>query len=278
MRVVVVEEHHCVLPWIQLGMRRSVVKMSGVQLVHWDAHPDMGALDDASACFKPRELMDALDDSIRGISEWILPLIYCGHVDRVDWVRPSFAKQIADGEYFVNVGSCDSRLGVDSRLEYFKNDYGEILEKKKRFLLCVSQTFFVETKDWILDVCCDYFSCRNPLLDEGEDLPQGGANTVQEIDFDHFRKTLKCQRMPPRMVTVARSADDGYTPSELADAVQAGIIEVVREVYGNITVFDDTEGRGPLDSDLKRFQDDAGATNDSFRTKRKQPNPPLRER
>ena len=81
-RVIIVEDHHDVLPWLYLVMRRKMVPHSKLHLVHIDAHPDLGAVTDASVLRTPDALIRYLDDSEYGISEWILPLVASGPVPK----------------------------------------------------------------------------------------------------------------------------------------------------------------------------------------------------
>ena len=69
---------------------------------------------------------------------------------------------------------------------------------------------------WILDVCLDFFSCRDPFagipLNESRltgPLPSGGCDDVEDCvkAVDAFEAALRpTASNPPAMVTVARSA------------------------------------------------------------------------
>jgi hypothetical protein len=82
--------------WFFQAIRRRALPFTGVHVVHWDAHPDLSFSSsvDASLVFKPEQLYDALDDSPSGIAEFLLPLVFAGHVDRVTWVKPPWATQM----------------------------------------------------------------------------------------------------------------------------------------------------------------------------------------
>lgn len=76
-------------------------------MVHLDAHPDMSAsaVVPADAIFEePWKAYFAMRQDVGGIAQWILPAVYGGHLNEVWWVRPSWARQIADGDYPVSVG------------------------------------------------------------------------------------------------------------------------------------------------------------------------------
>lgn len=257
----VVEEHHAALAWIHLGIRRRVLPLSAWRIVHWDAHPDLGAMRDVAVLWNSRKLQDYLDDSQWGISEWILPLVACGHVDRVDWVRPSFSNQIDDGKYDVGVGEYQGEIRVDSYLPYFVDDGASCdqLRTSQRFVLSVSENMPSPcAQPWLLDVCCDYFACLDPFHGETDGrqrqaLPAGGARDEEQLQLglDRFRNALACWTSPPNLVTIARSALDGYTPSHLVDPIQRGILAIIGDVYAKpLRIVYDLEGLGPLDVHL----------------------------
>lgn len=69
--------------------------------MHFDAHPDLMVTPDmpAATCFRPHDLYETLERAEGGIAEWILPLVYQGHLSKMWWVRPAWARQFADGDY-----------------------------------------------------------------------------------------------------------------------------------------------------------------------------------
>ena len=109
----VVEDHHEVLPHIHKATRQSGhlnpdnptitltltltpkairdkrLPFRGNTLVHFDAHPDMlfPAEVPAEVIYEPHQLYDDIS-----IADWILPLVYAGHVDRVVWLKPAWCK------------------------------------------------------------------------------------------------------------------------------------------------------------------------------------------
>lgn len=70
-------------------------------MVHFDAHPDLMLTPDipAATCFRPHDLYEALAAAEGGIAEWILPLVYQGHLAKLWWIRPPWARQFVDGDY-----------------------------------------------------------------------------------------------------------------------------------------------------------------------------------
>eukprot|EP00656_Telonema_subtile_P015569 TRINITY_DN18185_c0_g1_i1.p1 TRINITY_DN18185_c0_g1~~TRINITY_DN18185_c0_g1_i1.p1 ORF type:complete len:197 (+),score=35.65 TRINITY_DN18185_c0_g1_i1:201-791(+) len=114
----VVEDHDEVLPHIHAAIRRKRLPWSGISIVHFDAHPDMLAPEgmDSEVVFDAHELYDTT-----GIADWILPLVYAGHVAQVVWLKPVWATQIDDGQYSFLVGrdACDGTIKVSSDQRYF---------------------------------------------------------------------------------------------------------------------------------------------------------------
>uniref|UniRef100_A0A7S3K368 Uncharacterized protein n=1 Tax=Aureoumbra lagunensis TaxID=44058 RepID=A0A7S3K368_9STRA len=262
LRCVIVEQHHDVLPWLHLGMRRKVIATKGLSVVHFDAHPDLGALKNADVCFRPRELVQFLDESEYGISEWLLPLVYCGHVSRIVWVKPDFAKQIQNMTRIIRVGKCEERLAVDCDLDYFKDDgaYSAELEKAREFCLDVNTVVPTNlSTPYILDICLDYFACLNPF--NGSDtctipLPIGGAllsqDSVDLTPLSTFLSKIKKENKQPQFITIARSATDGYTPNNLVDTIQTQVLTLLNDTFGKALCIHKDLGedtRGPNDED-----------------------------
>ena len=102
----VVDDHHHVLPEIHLAIRQRKLAFKEICIVHFDAHPDLCVTDQmhADVVFKPHELYQHLDDSSGGIAEFILPLVYAGHVNQVIWVKPPWSTQFELGRHAFHVG------------------------------------------------------------------------------------------------------------------------------------------------------------------------------
>ena len=102
-----VDDHNEALVVIHEAMRRGIIPLTNVGLMHFDAHPDLSVPRGlpASAIYCPRLLYEHLDSSSGGISEWILPLAFAGHISTVYWMRPNWSNQIPNGEYQLNIGA-----------------------------------------------------------------------------------------------------------------------------------------------------------------------------
>ncbi|XP_004347058.2 hypothetical protein CAOG_05373 [Capsaspora owczarzaki ATCC 30864] len=182
---VVVDAHDRALVHWHNAIRARQLPLSKIGLVHFDSHPDLGIPDhlQAATVFKPDELYQQID-----IAEFILPAVFAGHVSHMLWIRPPWARQIADGKYTITVGRelisglvkvhCGEQL-----LPYFVDD-GAAVERLealdgpscKTLALCVAALPLVPAQHaflsdasvstWILDIDLDYFSTTNPWLQE----------------------------------------------------------------------------------------------------------------
>ena len=130
--VFIVEEHSEALLCLQRSMRRGLLPMSGIQMIHYDAHPDLSIPQKLTPAvvYNPQELLETLRNTESGIAEWMMPLVYAGHVNRIVWVRPLWSTQLANGEYTIQVGDAvvehtsptAKYLVVDCKAPYFAND------------------------------------------------------------------------------------------------------------------------------------------------------------
>lgn len=69
---------------------------------------------DPALVFQPEELYDTLDESISGIAEFLLPLVYGGHVNHIAWIKPHWAQQVSSCIVYMMgiVTSCGSTTDV----------------------------------------------------------------------------------------------------------------------------------------------------------------------
>jgi len=113
--VYICEYHHEALRCLHHAIRRRRLAFEGVTMVHLDAHPDLSASTTMPAEIifdSPHELYHHMRTDPGGIAQWILPAVYGGHIRCVWWVRPSWAHQIANGDYSVAVGRCQQQLAT----------------------------------------------------------------------------------------------------------------------------------------------------------------------
>ena len=82
-----VEEHCEAMLCIHRAMRRGILPLEGISVVHFDAHPDLSLPRDLhpDTVFQPRELLQKLRETVSGIAEWMLPLVFAGHISRIVW-------------------------------------------------------------------------------------------------------------------------------------------------------------------------------------------------
>ena len=83
--VFIVEEHSEALLCLQRAMRRGVLPMTNITLIHYDAHPDLSLPQHLTSdlVYSPTELLDTLRNTESGIAEWIMPLVFAGHINQI---------------------------------------------------------------------------------------------------------------------------------------------------------------------------------------------------
>jgi hypothetical protein len=200
--VVVVEDHNDCLEHIHWILRQKPRK-SAWKLLHFDSHPDLSCMTTTPAfsCFRPREkynnldLYESLESTSGGIAEWILPLVLAGGLNCVEWVKPPVTcRQLPRGRHSFHVGAWDvsganvqsfldlphtALVRVDCHHPYYLDDESakptEELQLRQRLDLVVSELndeeqHVIDSLDdasfWMLDICLDYFCCKNPFLAE----------------------------------------------------------------------------------------------------------------
>ncbi|TMW61969.1 hypothetical protein Poli38472_009462 [Pythium oligandrum] len=181
LRVVITDDHHHVLPEIHLAIRQRRLPFTGLHIVHFDAHPDLSFSKsiDPSMIYDPEQLYDLLDESESGIAEFLLPLLYAGHVNRLTWIKSPWAEQMRVGSMErVAIGQhqLSKRLAVSCPWLHFVEDglYASESElepatfKHWDFSVCElsrdsGDSFVRAGEPWILDVDLDYFSTWNPF-------------------------------------------------------------------------------------------------------------------
>lgn len=146
-------------------------------IIHFDSHPDMTIPRNMPAEFvyQKEKLLDALS-----IESWLMPPVFAGHFAKLFWIKPSWAKQIPDGNHSFLIGRHDGRLRVSSTLEYFVSEGSyqpeHNLSDAKPVRLTVvtidensvasesAPLTIEENEPFILDIDLDFFSTHNPFL------------------------------------------------------------------------------------------------------------------
>ena len=223
------------------------------------------------------ELCHRLRNSEDGISSFILPAIAMKLLKDVIWVKPPWTNQIPEGKHNLIFGwkedqNARKRMAIATDLEYWVDDGDSVQDpsklsdqstlelrvmqlnglynglkditestscgKKRKSSSNSCKTGHIFEREWVLDICLDYFSCANPLQEP--DLPEH-ISTEEEIRsmLDKLRNTLQDMLharlcMPPALCIIARSEQDGFTPGPVAAGLETSVLKVLEEVYGNL--------------------------------------------
>lgn len=158
-----------------------------------------------------------------GNSEFILPAVFAGHLARVCWVRPPWARQLPDGfhGYHVGVEKSSGCLRVslpviyyyDERLHCSSQDMEPEGRKALNLRVCTAddhKTLFsvlpVVQGGWVFDICLDYFSTQNPFLValEEDQGPAAREAVLAYFQAPHFRRKEALEAVPEEVKAEVR--------------------------------------------------------------------------
>ena len=226
-----------------------------------------------------RNLYEHLDLDRSGIAQWILPLVLSGDLNYCHWVRSAWADQIEDGQYRYNVGAWTSRksgaeelanidkfvdlpeeaiMKVDFDHKYYHEDNSttpsdefilrKVLKLKVSELSSTANNEDIdsdlEEQEWILDICLDYFLCRNPFVDELEDINLEFATVfvaiVEQAKFSPLRYQQEYERFQKSMAeslesllvdSVSSSSDSGIRFQERHGVEESQLRRLTEAAY-----------------------------------------------
>lgn len=192
--IFIVENHNEVLEFILRCLGSRHLPFENNKIIHFDSHPDM-----TIPKYMPAEFVRDKAKLLETVSieNWLMPIAYAGHFNRLVWLKPQWANQIDNGDYRFSIGDHCGFIRCDSTLEYFlgegtyrprydlnnpklidlrvatlfmpaddkaaareRDDQDEI--EKIRIESIMNETDDDET--YVLDIDLDFFSTHNPFL------------------------------------------------------------------------------------------------------------------
>eukprot|EP00795_Rhopilema_esculentum_P001581 gene1581-16033_t len=173
--VVICEWHQHVLPHIHRGIASRHLPAHCIKMIHFDAHPDLTfpLTKSADDCFEKSILYDELE-----IADWILPLFYEGHMDKVDLKDEYFIEELLysraadisdanDVSIQVKTLCCGTKCDKlsQNKEEVCDSQLCESAKRLKEDFRCkdVEDLIVGKSESFILDIDLDFFSTYNPF-------------------------------------------------------------------------------------------------------------------
>ncbi|XP_061151669.1 UPF0489 protein C5orf22 homolog [Syngnathus typhle] len=204
----IVEDHHDVVCHIYRAIATRHLPMKNIKLIHLDSHPDL--LIPVNLCADTVFEKDKLFSEL-SIENWIMPMVYAGHISCVAWLHPYWSQQIMEGEHKMTVGkdSSTTTIRVTSKDHYFLSDGlyvpEEQLENPKPFKLNVIKVNPVNHQQPFAEMKTEEDSETQLAKKPRRECPQVGDTSCSQLlprtDLPDARQEQSC--------SVKRDCNDG---------------------------------------------------------------------
>ncbi|XP_031419066.1 UPF0489 protein C5orf22 homolog [Clupea harengus] len=221
----IVEDHNDVVRHIYRAIGSRHLPMKNIKMVHLDSHPDLliAVNMPADTVFDKETFLSELS-----IENWIMPMVYAGHISHVAWLHPYWAQQIKEGEHSMFVGrdSSTTTIRVTSTDDYFLSDalyvpHGQ-LENPKPLHLSVIRV------DPVPDPPCNHDDATGKTSAKQLKTEVNGANEASNIDDKNI-----CNSSNPLggSVVPENKAD---TPEQSCEPIDGSTDKVVKSLLSVI--------------------------------------------
>ncbi|XP_050398129.2 UPF0489 protein C5orf22 homolog [Patella vulgata] len=229
LKVFCVEDHHEVVPHIHRAIGSKQLPWENVVMVHFDSHPDLliPFNMEADVVYEKEQLYDKLS-----IENWIIPLVYAGHINEIIWLKPPWANQIPDKQITFLVGKCKETKAIRTTCKesYFVNELLYVPESQLENVKTVKLTVITITTDHF----CDLWDEKS-ALNQQETKPTN--ETILSEGLASGRKKIKLDKTSE--VTINETTSTLFKDLKVALAGRKFILDIDLDFYSTQNPFKD---------------------------------------
>ncbi|KAJ8303257.1 hypothetical protein KUTeg_019653, partial [Tegillarca granosa] len=211
-----------VVPYIHKAIGSRHLPLSDLVLIHFDSHPDLLISNSLQAddVYNKQTLYD--------IENWIIPLVYAGHINEVYWIKPPWCDQIKDKviNFYVGKSKKDGFIRTTCKENYFISEVlylpeEEMTNKQKVTLttLTVCPRKWSELDDCIID---HKDTKSNPHVCSTDSNIESQSN----LSSNSTKIELNCQTFSSSNTkTVSRISEPPLKKSKMVEINEPSLIE-----------------------------------------------------